>query len=69
MIKSVKEDEIGSSFSRHVVQEECLWDFDEKDRDHHEGPAICGRMIFKWILRDTGWGVVDWIDMPQDRNL
>jgi hypothetical protein len=34
-----------------------------------EGPGTGGRMIFKWILRDTGWGGVDWIDMAQDRKL
>jgi hypothetical protein len=32
--------------------------------DQDEG----GWIILKWILRDMGWGGVDWIDVAQDRE-
>jgi hypothetical protein len=27
-----------------------------------------GRIILKYILRDMGWGGMDWIDLAQDRD-
>jgi hypothetical protein len=37
------------------------------DRDHYV-LDIGGRMTLKWILRETGWGGMDWIDLAQDRD-
>jgi hypothetical protein len=34
-----------------------------------EDLGIGGRIILKWILRDMGWGGVDWIDIAKDRDL
>jgi hypothetical protein len=31
--------------------------------------TIGGRIILKWILRETGCGGMNWIDLTQDRDL
>jgi hypothetical protein len=28
---------------------------------------VGGWIILKWILREIGWGGMDWIDLTQDR--
>jgi hypothetical protein len=28
---------------------------------------VGGRITLKWILREIGWGGMDWIDLAQDR--
>jgi hypothetical protein len=29
---------------------------------------VGGRIILKWILRELGWGGMDWIDLAQNRD-
>jgi hypothetical protein len=36
-------------------------------RNHLEDPGVDGRIILKWIFGRLG-GVVDWIDVAQDRD-
>jgi hypothetical protein len=43
-----------------------MWE-NQKERDHYEGQDACGWTILKWILREIGWGGMDWIHLAQDR--
>ena len=38
-----------------------------RERDHLEGPDVDRRIILKWIFKKFG-GVMDWIDLAQDRD-
>jgi hypothetical protein len=31
-------------------------------------PRSIGWIVIKWILREVGWGGIDWIDLAQNRN-
>jgi hypothetical protein len=44
------------------------WWESEKERDHWEDQDVGRWTILKWILRETGWDGVDWIDLAQDRD-
>jgi hypothetical protein len=44
------------------------WRKSHKERDHYEDQDIYGWIILKWILREIGWGGMDWIDLAQDRD-
>jgi hypothetical protein len=44
------------------------WWESQKKRDHLEDQDVGGWTILNWILRETGWDGVDWIDMAQDRD-
>jgi hypothetical protein len=37
------------------------WWESQKERDHYEDHDVSGRIILKWILREVGWGGVEWI--------
>jgi len=38
-----------------------------RERDHSEGPAVDGRILFKWVVKN--WvGGMDWIYLAQDRD-
>jgi hypothetical protein len=45
------------------------WWESKKKRDQWEDEDVGGWTILKWILRETGWDGVDWIDLAQDREL
>ena len=36
-------------------------------RDHLEDPGIDGRIILRWIFRKLDVGILDWIELAQDR--
>jgi len=38
-----------------------------KGRDHWEDLSVGGEIILEWI-RETGWEVLDWMHLYQDRN-
>jgi hypothetical protein len=38
------------------------------ERDHLRGPDVDGRIILKWIFRKWNVGVMEWIDLAQDRD-
>jgi hypothetical protein len=38
-----------------------------RERDHWGDPGIDGR-ILRWIFRKWDFGVVDWIELAQDRD-
>jgi hypothetical protein len=44
------------------------WWESQKERDHWEDQDVGGWIILKLILREMGWGGVDWIDLVQDRD-
>jgi hypothetical protein len=44
------------------------WWESQKERDHQEDQDVGGWTILKWILRETGWDGMDWIDLAQDRD-
>jgi hypothetical protein len=44
------------------------WWESQKKRDHWEDQDLAEWIILKWILRETGWGGMDWIDLAQDRD-
>jgi hypothetical protein len=37
---------------------------------HLEDPGVDGKIILKWMFEkwDSGMGVIDWIDLAQDRD-
>jgi hypothetical protein len=35
----------------------------QKERYHWEDQDVGGWTILKWILREIGWGGMDWIDL------
>ena len=37
-------------------------------RDHLGDPGIDGRIILKWIFRKWYVGVLDWIELAEDRD-
>jgi hypothetical protein len=44
-----------------------VWE-SQKERDHLEDQCPDGRMRSELILREIGWGSVDWIQLGQDRD-
>jgi hypothetical protein len=44
------------------------WCESRKEADQWEDQDVSGWRILKWILREVGWDVMDWIDMAQDRD-
>jgi hypothetical protein len=62
--------EIGRACSTYGREECCIhvsWWRNFREGDHFEDPGVDGRIILKWIF-GTLDGVIDWIDMAQDRN-
>jgi hypothetical protein len=45
-----------------------FWWEGQKERDHWEDQDVDGWIILEWILREMGWGVMDWIDLAQDSD-
>ena len=39
-----------------------------RERDHLGDPGVDGRIILRWIFRKWDVGVVDWIELAQDRD-
>jgi hypothetical protein len=64
------EDEMGRALNMTGGEEECVYGIGEKP----EGKRPLGRQRCMWMdnnkmdLREIGWGGVDWIDLPQDRD-
>jgi len=44
-----------------------FWGGNLRGRDHLERPGVEGRIILRWNFREWG-GVMDWIDLAQDRD-
>jgi hypothetical protein len=42
-----------------------LWE-SQKERDHWEDQNVGEWIILNRILRDAGWGGIDWIDLAHD---
>jgi hypothetical protein len=43
------------------------WWESPKERDHYEDPDVGGEIILRSML-EIVWGVMDWIDLAQDRD-
>jgi hypothetical protein len=39
-----------------------------KERDHLGDPGVDGIIILRWILKEVGFGDMDWIELAQDRD-
>jgi hypothetical protein len=44
-----------------------FWWRDLREGDHLEDPDIDGRIMLK-LMKEVGWGLMDWIDRAQDRE-
>jgi hypothetical protein len=40
----------------------------QKERDYLKDQGVDGRMGSEWILGEIGWGIVEWIQLAQDRG-
>jgi hypothetical protein len=45
-----------------------FWWGNLRERDHLGDPDVDGRIILRWIFRKWDAGVMDWIDLAQDRD-
>jgi hypothetical protein len=45
----------------------CWWE-SQKERYHWEYQDIGGRLILKWVFRETEWAGMDWTDVAEDRE-
>jgi len=45
-----------------------FWWGNLRERDHLGDPDIDGRIILRWISRKWGVGLMDWIELAQDRD-
>ena len=62
---------MGGACSTYGWAERCIqgfWWGNQSDRDHLEDPGMDGRINNKMDLREVGGGVMDWIDLVQDRD-
>jgi hypothetical protein len=51
--------------------EECIQNIGGNARrrwDHWEDQDVGGWTILKWILREIGWGGMDWLDLARNRD-
>jgi hypothetical protein len=52
---------------RRPIHKGFSWE-SQKEIDQQDDLDVGGWIILKWILRETGWGGMDWIDLAQDRD-
>ena len=45
-----------------------FWWGNQRERDHLGDPGVDGRIILIWIFRNRDVEVMDWIELPQDRD-
>jgi len=45
-----------------------FWWGNLRERGHLENPEINGRVILRWIFRKCDVGLMEWIDLVQDRD-
>ena len=45
-----------------------FWWGDLRERDHVEEIGVDGRIILNWILKEFGFGGMEWIDLTRDRD-
>ena len=45
-----------------------FWWENLRERDRLGDPGVDGRIILRWIFRKWDVGVIDWIELAQDRD-
>ena len=54
----------------NMGDERCIQGFGRGQREghHFEDPGVDGVKILRWIFRKWNGGVMDWIDLAEDRD-
>jgi len=45
-----------------------FWWRNVRERERLEDPGLDGRIVLRWTFRKRNVGVIDWIELAQDRD-
>jgi len=46
-----------------------FWRRNLRERDNMEGLGIDGRIILKWMLKEIGWDIMEWVYLAQQEHV